>query len=465
MIRTVSTFSVLAAFLSACGHTGASTTFYDTNKHLVLDSRIIASQRNIRLVLGEVQKDPHNPLFGEEKPWEVRFDNLYPNVIFDEEDRIFKCWYNPFIIDELASNTPREQRASVPYKSTKREMGVCYAISKDGIVWEKPELGVIEFNGSTHNNIVMRHVHGVGVWKDLHDPDPSRRYKALMSDGAATSPDGLHWSIYKCPGIQAAGDTHNNAFWDERSEMYIGITRLWEAGQRIVGRTESRDYVNWTKAQEVLRAPADDRHRQTYANIVFPYADIYLGLLMVFNTAENVVDCELAWSPDTIKWHRVCPGTPLIPRGLEGSYDCGCIYAAAYPVLRNGQLLLYYGGSNGPHSGWRDGFLCLARLRPDGFAGMEPEDASRAGTVTTQPLECMGSQLRVSADAAEGELRVTVLDSEGRAIRRSEPLSADVTDGLVTWRGGGDLGPLKGQQIRLRFRLKAAKLYAFGFAE
>ena len=38
-------------------------------KYLVLDSRVIDTTRNARLTPGTVQKDSHNPLFGEDKPW------------------------------------------------------------------------------------------------------------------------------------------------------------------------------------------------------------------------------------------------------------------------------------------------------------------------------------------------------------------------------------------------------------
>ena len=31
---------------------------------------------------------------------------------------------------------------------------VCYAYGHDGIAWEKPNLGLVEFNGDTRNNIV-----------------------------------------------------------------------------------------------------------------------------------------------------------------------------------------------------------------------------------------------------------------------------------------------------------------------
>src|SRR5438046_3429540 len=58
---------------------------------------------------------------------------------------------------------------------------LCYATSDDGLHWQKPDLGLIEYRGSRHNNIVdLPHV-GVrpagGVLHDPDDPDPSRRFK------------------------------------------------------------------------------------------------------------------------------------------------------------------------------------------------------------------------------------------------------------------------------------------------
>ena len=35
------------------------------------------------------------------------------------------------------------------------ESVVCYAESKDGLHWEKPSLGICEYNGSTDNNIIL----------------------------------------------------------------------------------------------------------------------------------------------------------------------------------------------------------------------------------------------------------------------------------------------------------------------
>ena len=199
------------------------------NRYLLLDTALWAQANHLTVTPGQARKAGQNPLFGEDLPWEVRHDNLYPNVIFDPTDNLYKCWYNPFIIDVATSDTPPAQRERGAYRAAldraraaehvrkHREMGVCYAVSTDGIRWDRPELDLIEFNGSTRNNLVMRDVHGVGVTLDPHDPDPAGRFKAFMEGGTASSPDGLHWSpIRPCPEIDARWDTHNNLFWDER---------------------------------------------------------------------------------------------------------------------------------------------------------------------------------------------------------------------------------------------------------
>ncbi len=446
------------------------------SKFLLLDKRIIDKADGVWLTIGKVTKEPRNPLFKEDKPWEPRFDNLYANVAYDEQDKLYKCWYSPFIIDERTTSVPRDKRSGLNYikvKPNHREMGVCYATSKDGLAWTKPELGIVEFDGSKKNNIVYRGPHGMGVMKDSRDQDPARRYKMFGRGsergrmGVSFSSDGLHWTkMTPCPEINAAGDTHNNAFWAPELGKYVGITRLWgpKVG-RVVGRCESADFVKWTRAVDVMHCLPAEPHRQTYAMPVFRYANVYLGLVMLLNTKTDLVDCELTWSPDTVHWERVCPGTPIIPRGPEGSYDCGCVYAAACPIVRDGEIRLYYGGNNGPHTTWRDGFFCLARLRPDGFAGMTVTGHGRRGTIVTKPIACSGRRLCVSADAAGGAVRVGVVDAEGLGLDDAVPVSADVTDTAVRWKGGGDLSRWVGKSVRLRFELESATLYAFSFAD
>jgi hypothetical protein len=468
---------VLFAFHgSAFGQTAASRSgeaaVLEQSKYLLLDMRVVEQAENAKLTLGVVRKEAGNPLFTEEKPWEPRFDNLYPNVMYDEQEQIYKCWYSPFIIDQAVTRVPIEKRKTLSYMDAlhgnNRYAGVCYAVSKDGLKWTRPELGIVEFEGSKANNIVLRGVHGAGIFKDLRDPDPARRYKLFGKTGddaepvgVAFSADGLEWSKPQpCAQIAAAGDTHNNAYWDHRLESYVAITRLWDGRQRTVGLSVSKDFDRWSKAEEIFHG---DPERQSYAMPVFRYADVYLGLLMILDTKTDLVDCELAWSPDGVRWERVCEGRPLIPRGPEGSFDDGCVYAAAYPIVREGEIRLYYGGSDDTHGGWRKGGFGLARLRPDGFAGYEPIDENKPGIIVTRPLRCANGCLRVSADAADGSLRVEVQEADGTTLGTSRPIRADVTDAVVEWDKPDLLGKLKGRKIRLKFELASATLYSFGF--
>ena len=158
------------------------------NKFLLIDSRMIEKSENAELCLGKVSKHESNPLFEEEKPWEMRFDNLYANVIFDSEEQLYKCWYSPFIVDYSSKGMTLEERSKDYEDPENREMGICYATSKDGIHWEKPELGLVDYSGNKKNNILWRGPHGAGIFKDINDPEQARRFKTIFQGLAVSTP-------------------------------------------------------------------------------------------------------------------------------------------------------------------------------------------------------------------------------------------------------------------------------------
>jgi len=452
------------------------------DRYLLLDERIIARTENAELTLGKVRKHPANPLFEEDKPWEKRFDNLYANVIYDEQEKIYKCWYSPFIIDISAKGMTIAKRKQKRYRAPdNREMAICYATSKDGIKWNKPEMGLVEFEGSKANNILWRGregeggehwegPHGTGIFKDLRDPDPKRRYKAILKAeilSVVFSPDGIHWGpAITCPEADSAGDTHNNALWAPTLGKYVGITREWAAPfGRQVARTSSEDFINWRKCEIVLEG-TDPRY-QTYAMPVFFHGGIYLGLVAIHDQEDDRVWTELTWSPDTYKWHRVLPGTPLIPnaQGKEGDYDWGCVYAAAYPVFLEDEIRLYYGGSDGHHGSWRNGFFCLATLRPDGFAGYKPTESYRPANIMTTPFAHHQGTLRLSADVGpKGYVKVRVFDKHHKLLAESEPLKDSFSDKKVEWLDGFTIDKLGQNPLQMEFEFQDATVYSFSFS-
>ncbi|MDZ4801199.1 MAG: hypothetical protein SGI92_23825 [Bryobacteraceae bacterium] len=435
-----------------------------TTTRLFLDPRVVEKSTQVSMHVGKVMKDTRNPLFAEDRPWEVRYDNLYPNIHFDVAEKLYKCWYSPFTIDPSATETPRTSRQSIPYKpDRKREMGVCYATSKDGLRWSKPDLDLIEFQGSKKNNIVARGPHGAGVYFDPHESDPSRRYKMLLqgkSTSGAFSPDGLRWTEpVPFPSIGAIGDTHNNAIYSQNLGRYVAITRLWDrpAKQRLVGRTESIDFKTWTPAVEVMRAEASHPENQTYAMPIFEHGNLFFGLLMIFHAPSDTVHCELAWSVDSIQWTRLEPGTPFIPKGAAGESDSGCVYAGTGPVFLDNEVRIYYGASNGPHTGWRDGFLNLARARTDGFAFAAPSGGQ--GTILTKPVKLSGDLL-CNIDAAGGQARIGIPGADGFSLDDAIPLRSDSTRHTCRWKKQ-KTEALHGRDVQLVVELQSARAYSF----
>ena len=478
--KNIITMLVLTLALCLLSFRVSTANELERDRYLLLDSRIIENAENAEITIGKVEKHKSNPLFEEDKPWELRFDNLYANVIYDEEEKIYKCWYSPFIKDVSSKGMTIEERYQKEYEPPRREMAICYATSKDGIKWEKPEMGLVEFEGSKANNILWRGgpgeggtegPHGTGIFKDLHDPDPKRRYKSFMKAGilsVAFSPDGINWSEpVTCPEADSAGDTHNNAFWAPTLGKYVGITRQWaQPNGRQVARTMSEDFINWKKCEIVLEG-LNPRY-QTYAMPVFFHGGIYLGLVAIHDQEDDLVWTELTWSPDTVKWNRVLPGTPLIPNspGKEGEYDWGCVYTAACPVFLEDEIRLYYGGSDGHHNIWRNGFFCMASLRPDGFAGYTQTESGEPTTITTVPITFGNRTLQISADTeSSGYVKIRVLDKRNELLAESVSLNGSLSDRKVSWKDGLLLDQLGKKPVKIQFEFKNATIYSFSFDE
>ena len=444
---------------------------------LLLNAEKVAHTKNAVLRPGKVAKHPENPLFIEDNPWEKRFDNLYGNVLYDADEELFKCWYSPFIVANSARGMSLAERQQKPYRGRMdQEMGICYATSADGLSWDKPQLNTVEYGADTHNNLVWRGPHGAGIFKDTHEIDESRRYKMLFQQPKAGmsvsfSRDGLSWSNpLLLEGVDAEGDTHNNALWAPTEGKYVAFTRTWEQIDRNlkgpesktnhnffrqVARMESTDFVHWTQPEVVLSSPAWER--QVYAMPVFFHGDVYLGLLAVHDQAGDRVWTELTWSADTETWHRLAEGTPFLPTSeTELAYDYGCVYACAYPIFSQDEIRLYYGGSDWLHFRWRNGCLALATLRPDGFAGWEQEQDNSPAEVRTKLIDYKGEELRVSADVeVSGAIAYTVRDGEGTELASGD-LRETCTDKPIL-----SAASLDSTKIQIDFTLTAARLYSY----
>ena len=459
----------------------ANETRKEREKYLVLDSRIIESTKNAKLTLGEVRKEKSNPLFVEDRPWEPRYDNMYPNVIFDNEEEIYKCWYCPFVVDQRTTATASHLRnpSNTPYMNARpagREEAMLYATSVDGINWTKPNLGIVNFNGNSNNNIVSRGLSGAGVIKDELEKLPGRRYKAFYCSNSGYkmrySSDGLNWGDeVSLPGV-GESDCHANMIWSPELKRYVGILRHYDpipvTGNRKVARTESLDSVTWTKSETIIEGTPQD---QLHDMVIFRDGGVYLGLLGCMNypskeTRNGVRQhIELAWSPDSYKWHRINPGTPFISNSKSNNneygkmpYDWGCVFPSA-PVFVDDEIRIYYGASDWYFFDWRKGGLALATLDKNRWAGYEAINDIEPAVVTTIPMS-LSNKIFISADVQpQGSVNVGILDENGNKVMESQTVTKSCTDLEIVLTQSIELSNTN--KLRIQFTLNQSKIYSY----
>ena len=226
---------------------------------------------------------------------------------------------------------------------------------------------------------------------------------------------------------------------------------------------------------------------------VFAYEGLYIGLPAMYHATGREHNypntdgfhlVQLVVSRDLKTWTRVGDRQPFLgpSRTGSGAYDLTQILPPSAPVLHDDELWFYYTGlkyrstfdytgsyPNGtavPVAGRsRDvGAVCLAVLRRDGFVSLDA--GTTPGVVVTRPFTLPDGRMFVNANARGGELRVEAVSEDGKTLARSRPISCDSTRQPVEWEtGNGDLAPLAGRQVALRFTLREVRLYAYGFTE
>lgn len=445
-----------------------------TTRQLFLDDYVIDRMDGLHKVLHQANRHPTNPILVPEHPWEGRALEA-PIVFWDEDPKRFRMYYWALHSDAIYT---------------------CYAVSKDGIRWERPVLGLHEGpDGSKENNIVLR---GEGTQARtryvVHNPysdDPARKYVAMYIDNVpgltefiAYSPDGLRWTT-----AIKIGDLRNvTGDPPTPNPRFFLVEQRWASGAehryRAIWRTESEDLKTWGGgAWAILRQPDDDPNLEFYhATSHFlgahTYHGLHLGYYYPYHTEPEgatladgtrmagTIDTGLMVSRDTIHWHVVDRVKPFLPIGAKGAWDGGMVFVSPEIVVGD-QLRFYYGAWRLEHSAGaaNDGGIGLATLRLDRFVSLEPVEED--GSLTTKPFRVAGPEFELNVDARGGSVSVEVLHPSGDAIpgfTRDEAVTVQDVDALRVqprWHGRTNLAGLVGRTVRLRFYLKGAKLYAF----
>jgi hypothetical protein len=397
-----------------------------------------------------------------DRPWEGNISAYY--TLFADGD-IFRMYYRGAHWDEQAKRSTHPEFA-------------CYAESRDGVTWVKPELGLHEFAGSKANNIILTGAgtHNFTPFRDTHpDCPPQARYKALAGDSSGLlawqSPDGIRWSLMSDKPVITNGafDSQNLAFRDPVTGHYRAYWRYFESGSgvRAIRTASSADFLTWSDEANLAYDGAPPEH--LYTNAVMPYfraPGLYLGFPTRFQPKNQQVEPVLMTSRDGVNFRRW--PEPLIPidapqdrNGNRSNYmTSGLLQLPAEPGLLSVYATeAYYAG---PGSRVRR-FV----FRTDGFVSLQAK--TKPGEVLTKLIRFSGQSLQLNFQtAATGSLRVEVQSADGSplpglSLADCEELRGDDIAKVVTWKSGRTVGVAAGQPVRLRFQLQDADLFAMKF--
>gem|GEM_PF-6168092 len=431
-------------------------------RFLFLDDAHLERTRNVRRNFHQLRRLREQPVLVPDRPTDQINTTIYGTVLRDTRDNTLVMWYH----------TQRFTRQGQIYR-------IAYARSRNGLDWEKPDLGVFEIDGSTAHNIVAQshpigQSPGINVIHCPDEPDAGKRFRRIYqgADGTfvAHSADGLHWTETQQESFR--GSDAACVCYDALEKQFIAVTiqeppigrfprrrtpavatgadlQNWSAFQIAFACDETDDLLvteRLEKRRAVLSyALPEHYHEEINSMFCFNYADLVVGLPIMFDCCgydewkgrtggpgsgkdDAVSHPQLAWcrDPERRRWQRPWR-EPFLPLSEPPQWDSGFIGLAEAPVRVGDELWFYYSGEDRSQQhpmftlnhGWR---YRQGELQGGiGVArlrldGFASLDTDRqGGEVSTRPLRFDGDRILVNAVSYHG-FRARVLDPENRPI-------------------------------------------------
>ena len=403
----------------------------------------------------------------------------------------------------------------------------CYAESDDGVHWRRPELGLVEFQGSSKNNILWSYADSGRLWDvpnsvlmGTDDPDafrtsspinftvfkdtnpdcpPDARYKLMGGSWfggawAFKSADGIRFTpmMRQAVILPTMGNKLNPTLGDDTSALWDPVERRYLSFHRA-GRTRytwreivmssSTDFLDWSDPVylEYPGAPV----QQLYTNSISAYArapHILVGFPKRFTQGRKATDVPGATdglsdgvfmsSRDGLHFRRwaeafVRPGPQADNWVSCNNYIAkGVVVTGSHLVEAPDELSIYVIEGYYSVSSNR----CRLRrhtIRMDAFVSARAPFSG--GELVTKPVVFEGKTLVMNySTSAAGSVSVELQTEFGKPIDGFTlgdcgEIYGDEIERVVSWKGNSDLSKLAGTPMRLRFVIKDGDLYSIRF--
>jgi len=400
---------------------------------LFLDDHIIARSTGFQRVVHHPK--PRGIVLRGDNPWEAR--GLTPTYVGWRKDGMMECYY-------LAHESVRSN---------------AYAISSDGISWTKPNLGLVEFRGSTNNNLIpCGNPRDMWQFGNVRDPD---KHFSFSTNGwrvpAEVSfcrelPDFINDPNWENKIVNAGlRPTWPNSleFWDDIHQEWVAMRQAPNHPPvRCAGRYASPDLKNWT-LDHYLYPDAHDSTDPRYFDEVYGLMSIHIeGMVLGFaywfhgerthpnpelytspagrpTTDEGLIgkavgkgtlEVRLVVSRDGGKtWDRTVSREDWIPHGKEQhSYDRN-VRIDCPPVRMGDEDWFYCSGYDGDHCSGRNYyhdrgacniFGTLYTQKHNRYVSLTAGNTNQI--LITKPLKVTGKTLQLNVDGSRGLVKVAI---------------------------------------------------------
>ncbi|MBP90270.1 MAG: hypothetical protein CMJ64_26785 [Planctomycetaceae bacterium] len=391
----------------------------------------------------------------------------------------------------------------------------CYCESRDGIDWRRVELGRVEFEESTRNNILLQGgtSHNFAPFIDTRPGVPAdERYKAVAGNGKAfvfASADGLTWRKLREEPIldgeeeafdkfgairwgfnsgkeRAILDSLNVAFWDSQREQYVLFFRAYlpclsRDGKkqlpetRSVMRCTSKDFRHWENIEPIeFGEPRREWIHSLYTSGLKPYfraPHLYLGFPLRTSPRRPFHGGSFGMSESGFMFSRDAKTFTLMKepflrpgRDPKNWTKHGNMMGWGMLQTADDELSFYYL----QHDHQADSFLRRGVLRVDGFVSLHAAEYP-GGVAITKPLVFEGDRLEINAATGSGGgIRVGFLDAETlepiEGFGESNEFYGDQIQHFLHFGKRRDISSLAGKSIRLKISMYGADLYSLKFS-
>ena len=402
------------------------------------------------------------------------------------------------------------------------------ALSDDGLKFTRPNLGLVDYQGSKDNNIVFNGSQGSVTLDGNPGADPWARFKFTgweFNSGTVvmSSPDGIHWSrneVQQSP-FDAGGTVEH--FWDDqtgtykcylRGESWWGTPRNDGTGREALLAETQEFFKPWpfqpvpqpsfrdlprrwlpTPSLELPKAfitewwpevggtilpkdydvysPAESARGwvHPYRTVSHKYAgapDAYVSFTWRYQTATDNRNVGLATSRDGRTWTNW-----KLPWYIPANQTFNGVAMKESLSIngllhREGELWQYAVLKNAVHNrSSADDRLIRMRQRVDGFVSLSADYT--AGEAITREIRFSGNRLSLNSRVRPGgSIRVAILNADGSEREGFGLEDCDPIQGDYLQKAvtwKGKADINSSATVKLKIRLQNADLYALQFAD